>query len=310
MNKLVSIVSPVYNGESYIGRYFDAILAQTYKPLELILVNDGSKDRTDEIVSEYKGKLEAAGISFKYIVRENAGVGAAINDGLKETTGDFLIWPDTDDVLLPDSIEKRVAFLENNPGYGFVYSNGAAYGNNDLETRLSEGKNNIPANGDIYENVVKGDIDYNPCGYMLKMACFLDVNPTKSIFPSRYGQNIQMLLPISKKYKCGYLKEVLFKRIDRAESLSKQVWTENDMAWQNRVLGLSEIYEKTLLSCGYDSFPYIPYTKYRDLRILTAITKSKDKNLYKKYRKMLLESTGLMISETFKTLFNLLTNRW
>lgn len=64
MNKLVSIVSPCYNGESYIERYFEAIIKQTYRPLELILVNDGSKDRTDEIVNEYKEKLPESEIIF------------------------------------------------------------------------------------------------------------------------------------------------------------------------------------------------------------------------------------------------------
>ena len=135
MNKLVSIVSPCYNGESYLARYFDAILAQTYRPLELILVNDGSKDKTEEIVLSYADKLKASNIDFKYIKKENQGSGAAVNDGLKYITGEYLIWPDTDDFLMPESIEKRVRFLETNLEYGFVTTDGQTYLEGSLEKK-------------------------------------------------------------------------------------------------------------------------------------------------------------------------------
>ena len=121
MNKLVSAVSPCYNGETYITRYFEAMLKQTYRPIEIILVNDGSTDKTEEIIMSYKGKLEESGITLKYIKKQNEGLGAAINDGLKHTEGEYLIWPDTDDVLFPESIEKRVSFwlqciIQSKPG--------------------------------------------------------------------------------------------------------------------------------------------------------------------------------------------------
>lgn len=304
--KLVSIVSPCYNGENYIERYFKAIIAQTYRPLELILVNDGSKDRTDEIVSEYKEILVQSGISFKYIKKKNEGSGAAINDGLKQTTGDYLIWPDTDDFLMPQSIEKRVKFLEDHPEYGFVYSDGNVYEEGNLNDPVRSIKANIPNDGNMFENVVSGNVVYTPCGYMLRMGPFLDVNPQKDIFPSRYGQNIQMLLPISKKYKCGHLKEVLYGRVDRPDSLSKKVWNESDNAWKNRVLGLEEIYVETLKRMGGDAVAYIPYIQYRDLRILTAISKEIGKNTHNNQKAILSRSFKLMLGEMMKTIVSFL----
>ena len=121
---LVSIVSPCYNGENYIQRYLDAIIAQTYRPLELVLVNDGSTDKTDEIIQRNADRFESENIPLKYIKKKNEGSGAAFNDGLKKTTGEYLIWPDTDDVLFPQSIEKRVRFLKTHPEYGFVTTDG------------------------------------------------------------------------------------------------------------------------------------------------------------------------------------------
>ncbi len=310
MNSLVSIVSPCYNGEKYIGRYLDAIISQTYRPLELILVNDGSKDKTDEIISSYKEKLENDDIIFKYIKKENAGTGEAVNDGLKLATGDFLIWPDTDDVLLPNSIEERVKFLENNKEFAFVYSDGEAYFESNLDNPIKKIQAIIPNDGYLFENVISGNVVFNPCGYMLRMSAFVDVNPSKSIYPSRYGQNIQMLMPISYKYKCGHLKKVLYKRIDRENSLSKRVWNESDMAWKNRELGLSDIYTQTLLSMDDEMLVYVPYIKYRNLRALTGISKKINKETYKKFRRILFKSTCKLIKEELKTIINLITHRF
>lgn len=304
--KLVSIVSPCYNGESYIERYFESILAQTYRPLELILVNDGSKDRTDEIVSGYKEKLIKNGITFKYIKKNNEGLGSAINDGLKHTTGDYLIWPDTDDFLMPQSIEKRVKFLEEHHEFGFVYSDGNVYEENHLNEPVKSIQANIPDNGYLFENVVSGNVVYTPCGYMLRMSAFLDVNPQKKIYPSRYGQDIQMLLPISKKYRCGHIKEALYGRVDRSESLSKKVWNESDDAWKKRVLGLEEIYVETLKSIGGDALAYIPYIYYRDLRSLTLISKKVGKKAYLEQRRVLVRAMKLMFNEIAKTIVNLI----
>lgn len=300
-NKLVSIVSPCYNGESYIARFLDCIIAQTYRPLELILVNDGSTDRTDEVVQSFSEKLSKNGIIFKYIKKENGGPGGAINDGLKYMEGEYLVWPDTDDFLYPDSIEKRVNFLKTHPEFGFVQSDGAVYDEEDLKTPKKIVTAIIPKNGELFKNTLSGNIVYTPCGYMIRMSAFIDVNPNKEIFPSRYGQNIQMLMLVAYKYRCGHLKETLYGRVDRKGSLSKQVWNENDDAWKNRVLGLEEIYVETLKSIGGDALAYIPYIYYRDLRILNAVSKKVGTNAHRKQKSILKEATMLLLKEITKT---------
>ena len=106
MNKgLVSIITPCYNVEKVVHRYLNSILSQTYKKIELILVNDGSTDKTEEILLSYKSIFESQGIIFKYIYQENKGLGGSINTGLKYFTGEYLCWPDPDDTLHPQSIE-------------------------------------------------------------------------------------------------------------------------------------------------------------------------------------------------------------
>lgn len=299
--KLVSIVSPCYNGERYIERYLKAILSQTYRPLELILVNDGSKDNTDEIINSYKEKIENDNIIFKYIVKENEGVGAAVNDGIKYITGDYIIWPDSDDILYPENIEKRVEYLEANPQYGWVSSDGEKVDEGNIEVITGELKANIPENGEMFIKVLTGDLLYNPMGYMLRTSAFLDVNPNKEIYPSRYGQNIQMLMPIAYKYRCGYLKEKLYAQVMSDNSLSKQVWNENDMAWKNRILGLSDIYTETLKQIGGEALAYIPYLKFKDLRSIAAVAKNRKRQDSGEYKKLMKKSRAWLIKEIIKS---------
>ena len=112
---LVSIITPCYNGEPYLKRYFEAILKQTYQHMELIFVDDGSTDRTSEIAENYREKLEDRGIRYIHLKQENRGQASALNQGLKYFTGEYLTWPDSDDVMTPECIEEKVIYLLKNP---------------------------------------------------------------------------------------------------------------------------------------------------------------------------------------------------
>lgn len=301
MNKLVSIVTPCYNGEKFLKRYFESILNQTYRPLEIIFVNDGSTDKTDEMLKPYIDALDGTDISFHYIKKENQGLGSAINDGVKLISGEYFIWPDVDDFLFPESIEKRVKFLEENLDCGFVTTDGREFLEGSLEERKVI-KAIVPKDGKMFENVISGNVVYTPCGYMIRTSAFLDVNPERFIYPSRYGQDIQMLLPVSYKYKCARLPEVLYGHVISDNSLSKRVWKESEDGWKKRVLGLEEIYVETLKLIGGDAISYIPYIYFRDLRILCAISKNVGKNARKTQLKILKKSSKLLRKEIFKTL--------
>ena len=84
MDKKVSIITPCFNGEKFISRYFDSILEQTYKNIEVIFINDGSTDTTEKIVEQYISTFNKHGIEFIYIYQENKGQAAALNNGLKK----------------------------------------------------------------------------------------------------------------------------------------------------------------------------------------------------------------------------------
>lgn len=219
-NSWVCVVSPVYNGETYIARFLESMLAQSYRPLRLVLVNDGSVDRTLDVVNTFRQRLSDAGVDFVCLSQANAGQASAMALGLQSADGDYLIWPDTDDFLFPDSIEKRVRFLEANLQYGFVVSDGVQYEENDLKQPCGAVKPQIPVNGDVRKYALSGCIFQSP-SIMARMDCFASANPQKYIYPTRNGQNVQMLLPLALSAKCGHINEPLYGRVLRGASHSR-----------------------------------------------------------------------------------------
>lgn len=106
-NPKVTIVIPVYNGAKYVKYAIDSALAQTYKNLEILVVNDGSTDKTDEIVRTYGDKV-------RYIKKENGGVSSALNLAIKKMKGEYFSWLSHDDIYEPNKIEREVEFLRQN----------------------------------------------------------------------------------------------------------------------------------------------------------------------------------------------------
>ena len=101
-----SIIVPVYNTEKYLKRCLDSIKSQTFKDYEVIIVNDGSTDNSSDIISKY---------SYKVINQENQGLSMARNNGVKEASGDYLIFLDSDDYIEKDLLEEINNSLSNNP---------------------------------------------------------------------------------------------------------------------------------------------------------------------------------------------------
>ena len=103
----VSVIIPVFNAEKYLSQCIESVLSQTCYGLELILVNDGSTDQSEKIISDYINDDRVI-----YIKQENKGVSAARNVGLSHASGEYIVFVDADDCLVPDSLYKRVAQAE------------------------------------------------------------------------------------------------------------------------------------------------------------------------------------------------------
>ena len=114
----VSIVIPVYNGANYMREAIDSALAQTSNDIEILVVNDGSRDNgaTAEIARSYGDRI-------RYIEKENGGVSSALNRGIAEMRGRWFCWLSHDDRYLPNKISTQLAFLDRNPDARIVGCN-------------------------------------------------------------------------------------------------------------------------------------------------------------------------------------------
>lgn len=107
MNYRVSVIVPVYNVEKHLKTCLDSVINQTYKNLEIILIDDGSTDNSSEICDEYARNDERIVVIHK----ENKGVSSARNKGIEIATGDFIGFVDSDDYIEPDMYEKLVSMI-------------------------------------------------------------------------------------------------------------------------------------------------------------------------------------------------------
>lgn len=117
---MISIIIPVYNQGEKIKRCLDSIPAQTYKDIEIIMVNDGSTDKTGEVIDSFKEKFKLAGLSYKIIEQENKGAPSARNRGRQIAKGDYLFC-DADVILDKNCLAEMIDALKNHPEAAFAY---------------------------------------------------------------------------------------------------------------------------------------------------------------------------------------------
>lgn len=132
---LISIIVPVYNAAQYLEQCMDSILKQTYSNLEMICINDGSCDNSITILNQYKN------IDSRIVIidKQNEGVSAARNIGLKEAKGDYLLFVDADDWIEPDTCEKAITSMNKYEADVVMWSYISEYGvSNSAKNIFSE----------------------------------------------------------------------------------------------------------------------------------------------------------------------------
>ncbi len=188
----------------------DSLLEQSYKHLELVFVNDGATDNTVGIIEEYRSRLEMEGYIVKVVNKRNGGLASAVNCGLKHVSGQYLCWPDPDDVLTPDSVEKRLEFMESHPDVAIVRgeldvkseTTGKVVRRFEMECK---GASIVP---NALENciMVTGGWYFAALSYMLRTSVLDEVIPGREIYVCRRGgQNWQLLIPVLAKYDLWHL---------------------------------------------------------------------------------------------------------
>jgi glycosyltransferase involved in cell wall biosynthesis len=108
---MISVLMPVYNASKYLREAIESILGQTYQDFEFLIVNDGSTDSSEKIIAEYAKEDNR----IRCITQPNGGVASALNAGLEQAIGDYVVRMDADDVSYPRRLETLVRYMEGNP---------------------------------------------------------------------------------------------------------------------------------------------------------------------------------------------------
>ena len=219
MNRLVSVIIPCFNTENSIGRSIRSVYEQDWDNIELIVVDDGSTDNSKAEIMKWSD-LAGDRFAFKYLFQNNGGPAAAINRGLKEVSGEYITLLDADDYFLSQSISKRADYLNKHIECPMVRTNGyIKSGDNQWLFICDEKEKN---NSDVFSLLMEGKTNNWAGSYMIRTEKLFGFYPNREIYPSRFGQNLQLMLPVAKDAKCGFIDEPLMVYVRNDSSLSQE----------------------------------------------------------------------------------------
>ncbi|MDO8525690.1 MAG: glycosyltransferase [Candidatus Omnitrophota bacterium] len=205
----VSVILPAYNGEKFIAAALDSVLGQAYTDYEIIVVDDGSKDRTADILSRYTGKV-------KIISQENGGIAKARNTAIENSEGKYLAFLDQDDTWLPDKLALQVALMESDSSLGLVYTD--VYITNDKGAELLSFKLRKPHRGIAAEELFLNNF-IATSSVMTKKECFEKVGLfDQSLSPCL---DYDRWLNIAALYKIDYVDKPLARFRDHISTFRK-----------------------------------------------------------------------------------------
>ncbi len=224
MEQKVSIIIPAYNAEKYVSRMLESILNQTYSNVECIIIDDGSTDNTYKTIQQYKEKFDERRKVLKLLHQENKGQAAALNLGLKQVTGEYLIWADSDDYFELDAFETMVDCLEKNKDRDLVRANAVTRLENNLDEIYEKREQKNYTQENILDDYIIAKQDKIPTYIgiiMTRFKYFKEKNKGIEIDESRVGQNLQMIIPITYNAKAYCLNKIVYNYIIRQDSHSR-----------------------------------------------------------------------------------------
>ena len=253
-NPLISIIIPVYNGENYIKDSINSALNQTYKNIEIIVVDDGSIDNTSNIVKTFSNKVI-------YLYKDNGGVSSALNLGIKKSSGKYISWLSHDDLYLNNKIEEQVNELNKLEDKNTIIYSGyeVINENNDLISAIEISQKNEYR---YLNNGLYAAIMYYLYGCTLLIP--KDVFYKVSLFNEelKYCQDYELWLKIfNNKYKIRYIPKVL---------VQYRIHKHQDSATKKRdmISEAEKVFINALASFNKNDYKDIFYNKYNVLRIM------------------------------------------
>lgn len=197
---LVSVIIPAYNAERYLEETVASVLAQTYQQIELILVNDGSRDGTAALLDQ----LAATYPNIRCIHKENTGVSDTRNHGLATASGTLVAFLDADDVWLAENISKKVALLAD---YDAVYSNCAIIDDDSRTTGKEMTGENAPSLDDFFS--FRSNYFTAPSGIVFRKSVLDTIGGFDTGLSNNADQDI-WIRTLAAGFRIGHIPEVLW----------------------------------------------------------------------------------------------------
>lgn len=225
---LVTVCIPAYNHEKYVAECIESVLKQDYKNLELIIINDGSKDKTDEVIRAYEQKCRDSFVRFEYRNRENKGLSVTLNEMLDWSQGKYFTACASDDMMLPQKISLLIEELEKlDEQYAVAFGNATFIDDDSNEIYIDRKTKEYTTK----EKGYKFFLDYFTTGrefnykdkgvfgsyktllagnYLPAMSYVIKLEKIKEVGAWTSGNTVEdweMWLKLSKKYKFIYIDE-------------------------------------------------------------------------------------------------------
>ncbi|MBQ2407313.1 MAG: glycosyltransferase [Lachnospiraceae bacterium] len=276
MNKKISVIIPVYNAEKYLKRCIESVINQTYKNLEIIMVDDGSKDNSGSMCDEYAAKDNR----IKVIHKQNSGVSDTRNTGLDNVTGDMIAFVDSDDYIVSDFFEKLYS-LKGKENAHIAMCNFSRFSKDIVKEEQTNPEIKSWTGRDILNNIygVYGNLFSGVLWNKLYDACLFDGLK----FPVNLRNEDEFMLPkvLDRAGKLVYTSEKLYFYFEN----------DNSITTDNKYLSSDYIYRVfdermeyfSKKGSNYDSIVKATKKAYLD-RIIIRYKKTADRKLFDMYK--------------------------
>lgn len=208
---LVTIFTPVYNHEQYLDEYFESVINQTYRNIQLILIDDASPDQSKTVIEKWLTRLEERFENFTYIPREeNKGLIYNCNESLELAKGKYIYAFASDDVMFKENIREKVDYLENNKSYAMVYSDGIYGEQNNLNAKKFSAVSNH-YKGEVFELLINKGCFIPAPSAMVKKSVIVEAGGYSSKY---FVEDYPLWVEIAYKHEIGYInKPLIFYRM-------------------------------------------------------------------------------------------------
>lgn len=196
----VSVVIPTYNCDRYVTAAVDSVLAQTLPPAEIIVVDDGSTDRTAEVLRPYQGRI-------RYLYQQNQGEPAARNFGIRSAGQELIACLDADDLWLPRKLELQMAYLQQHPHCALVYTDTGSFDENGVrEPSLRRHFQQTFAGGNVFAQLFRETM-FGSGTVLFRKSCLEQVGWFDEWF--LVGSDYEMWLRLARHFEFGFVDQPL-----------------------------------------------------------------------------------------------------